>query len=64
MKPPVDLDLRYSAILPRQYAATIAAHQLPKLSELSQQEVFINEMCHPLERILHEGHAALHSLGR
>ena len=36
------------AILPGQYVATVAANQLPKLSELSQREVFINEMGHPV----------------
>ena len=48
MKPPVDLDLRCSAILPGQQPAIIAARQLPKLLELSQQLVFINEMGHPV----------------
>ena len=33
------LDLRCSAILPGQQAATVAAYQLPELSELSQREV-------------------------
>ena len=39
-KPPVDLDLKCSAILPGQEVATVAARQLPELSELNQQEVF------------------------
>ena len=40
--------LRCSAILPGQKTAIVAAHQLPKLSELGQREVFINEMGHPV----------------
>ena len=39
LEPPVDLDLVCSAILPGLYVATVAAHQLPELSELSQREV-------------------------
>ena len=38
-----------SAILPRQKVATVAAHLLPKLSELSQREVLSDQMGHPVE---------------
>ena len=47
-KPPVDLDLRSSVILPRQSVATVMAHQLPELSEQSQREVFTIQMIHPV----------------
>ena len=40
LKPPVDLDLGCSAILPGQKAATVVARQLLELSEPSQREVF------------------------
>ena len=42
LKPPVDLDLGCSAILPGQKAATVAAHELPELSEPSQWEVLLS----------------------
>ena len=40
VKAPIDLVLGCSAILPGQLVATVAAHQLPELSELSQRKVF------------------------
>ena len=48
VEPPVELDLGCSAILSGQKIATVAAYQLPELSELSQREVFTNEMGHPV----------------
>ena len=48
IKPSVDLDLGCSAILPGQWAATVAAQQLPMLLELSQQEVFSDQNYHPV----------------
>ena len=49
-----------SFILPGQQLATVAAYQLPELSELSQQEVFTNEMGHPVEGLVREeGHRRL-----
>ena len=47
-KSPIDFDLGCSVILPGQKAATVAAHLLPKLSELSQQEVFSVQNGHPV----------------
>ena len=38
-KPPVDLDLGCSTILPGQKIATVTAHHLAELSELGQWEV-------------------------
>ena len=48
LKPPIDLDLECSALLPGEWAATVAAHLLPELSELSQREVFTVLTCHPV----------------
>ena len=45
---PVDLDLGCSAILSGQQASTVAAKQLPVLSELSQHEVFIDQNGRPV----------------
>ena len=50
LKPPVDLDLGCFAILPGQYIATVGAHQLTELPELSQQELFSEENGHPVNR--------------
>ena len=47
-KPPVDLDFGCSLILPWQSVATVAAQQLPELSELNPQEVFSVVNCHPV----------------
>ena len=49
-KPPVDLDLKCSANLPGQEVATVAAHQLPELSELNQREVLTDLKGHPVLR--------------
>ena len=43
---PVDLDLECSTILPEPRAATVAAYQLPELSELIQREVLTGQMGH------------------
>ena len=43
---PVDLDLECSAILPVPRVATVAAYQLPELSELDQREVLTGQMGH------------------
>ena len=48
VKPPVNLYLECSTILPGQWVAAVASHQLPELSELSQREVFTVLMCHPV----------------
>ena len=48
-KPPIDLDLGCSTMLPGQWVAAVAAHQLPELLELSQREVFTVLTCHPVE---------------
>ena len=47
-KPPVDLDLGCSVILPWQSVATVAAQELPELSKLNPQEVFSVVNCHPV----------------
>ena len=39
-KPPIDIDLGSSVILPGHTVATIASHQLQELLEQSQREVF------------------------
>ena len=49
---PADLDLGYSAILPGQQVATVAAQQLPELSEPSQWEVDTKETRLPVLRCL------------
>ena len=46
------MDLGYSAILPGQQVAAVSAHQLPDLSELSQQEVLTGQMGHPVASLL------------
>ena len=43
-KPPVDLYMGCSTILPGQWVASVAANQLPELSELSQRVVFTVQM--------------------
>ena len=43
---PVDLDLECSTILPVPRLATVAAYQLPELSELDQREVLTGQMGH------------------
>ena len=53
LKPKVDLNLECSAILPGQWIATVAAPQLQELSGLSQQEVFIILLCHPVPALRH-----------
>ena len=45
-KPPADLYLKCSVDLLGQWVASVAAHQLPELSKLSQREVFTEEMGH------------------
>ena len=50
-KPPIDLDLGCSAILPGQQVATVVAHLLPELVKQSQHEVLINQMGHPFPTI-------------
>ena len=52
LKPPVDLDLGCSNILPGQQVATVAAHQLLELSELSQREVLTILLGHPAPALL------------
>ena len=47
----VDLDLEYSAILPGQEVATVAAQQLPEMSEISQREVLTEQMGHPVHQM-------------
>ena len=47
-KPPVDMDLECSVNLPGQYVATVAAHKLLGLSELSQQEAFSVQNGYPV----------------
>ena len=46
-KPPVYLDLGCPTILPGQLVASVAAHQLLEVPELSQWEVFIAQNGHP-----------------
>ena len=48
-EPLIDLDLGCSVIMPGQLVATVAAYQLPGLSELRQREVFANVKGHPVE---------------
>ena len=48
-KPPVELNWGCSTNLPGQQLATVAAQQLPELSELSQLEVVTEQRCHPVE---------------
>ena len=47
LKAPFDLDLGCATVLPG--IATVAAHQLPELLELSQQEFLTNQMGHPVD---------------
>ena len=49
--PPVDFDLGGSVILPRQYVATVVAHQLSELPNLDQREVFIDQKDHPVLKL-------------
>ena len=37
--------------MPRQWVATVAVHQLPELSELSQWEIIADQMGHPVHHI-------------
>ena len=50
------------AILLWQLVATVTAHQLPKLSELSQQEVFTDLMGHPVSVVAVSGKNKIFSL--
>ena len=45
---PVNLDLGYSIILPWHWVATVAAHQLPELTEQCPEDVVIHRMGHPV----------------
>ena len=49
----------YYAMLPGQKAATVAAHQLLELSELSQREVFTIQNCHPVRPVKYCGCGSL-----
>ena len=50
VKPPIDIDLGCTVVLPGRKGATVVAHQLPELSELSQQQVLTILMGHPVQR--------------
>ena len=43
-----NLQLTWICNVPQE-AATVAAHRLPELSELSHQEDFTNLLCHPVK---------------
>ena len=51
--------LRHPAWVVGSYSSAVAAHQLPELSEPSQQEVFTKQMCHPVSHV--ESHLTIPS---